>query len=69
MDIFKEKKRQQYLVLAVIGMVIIAIGILSYGSFSDKNVFAPDAQINKYKKPVINWAILEDPELKELQIP
>lgn len=69
MDIFKEKQRQQYLILVAIGMIIVAVGILSYGSFSDKNILAPDVQINKYRKPIINWAILESPELKELQIP
>ena len=69
MDIFKEKQKQQYLILAAIAMIIIAIGILSYGSFSNKNVFVPDMQIDKYEKPIINWAVLENPELKELQIP
>lgn len=70
MDIFKEKQRQQYLILVAVGMIIVAFGILSYGgSFFDKNVLAPDVQINKYRKPIINWAILESPELKELQIP
>lgn len=69
MDIFKEKQKQQYLILVIIAMIIIAIGILLYGNYSNKNVFAPDLQTNKYRKPIINWAILEDPELKELQIP
>jgi hypothetical protein len=69
MDIFKEKQKQQYLILAAIGMIIIAAGILFYGSFADKNVLAPDVRTNQYRKPVINWAILESPELKELQIP
>lgn len=69
MDIFKEKQKQQYLILVAIGMIIIAAGILFYGNFSDKNVSAPDVQASQYRKPVINWAILESPELKELQIP
>jgi hypothetical protein len=69
MDFFQEKKKQKYLILASVGMVLIAAGVLSYGRFSDRDIIMPDIEINQYRKPIINWAALESPELKELQIP
>lgn len=68
MDIFQEKRKQQYLILAIIGMVLIAIGILSYDRFSEKSAIMPIVETNQYRKPVINWAVFEDPQFKELQL-
>ncbi len=69
MDFFQAKKKQQYLILVAVGMVLIAVGVLSYGRFSDKtDMMMPNIEVNQYRKPIINWAVLESPELKELQI-
>ena len=69
MDFFQEKKKQQYLILAALGMILIAVGILSYGRFSDRGIMSPDIEANQYRKPIINWAIFESPELQKLQLP
>lgn len=69
MDFFQEKKKQQYLILVAAGMILIAAGILFYGRFSDKDIMSPSIETNQYRKPIINWAVLESPGLKELQIP
>lgn len=69
MDFFQEKKKQKYLILVTIGMVSIAVGVLSYGRFSDRDIIMPSIEVNQYRKPIINWAVLESSELKELQIP
>jgi hypothetical protein len=69
MDIFQEKKKQKYLILVGVGMVLIAVGVLSYGRFSNRDIIMPGIEVNQYRKPIINWAVLESPELKELQIP
>ena len=70
MDFFQEKKKQKYLILMAVGMVLITVGVLVYGRFSDRtDMVMPNIEVNQYRKPIINWAVLESPELKELQIP
>lgn len=70
MDIFQEKKKQQYLVLLIIAMVIGTAGILLYSGYADKPPAGPDiTETDKYKKPVINWHVLESAEMKELRMP
>ncbi|MCK4355276.1 hypothetical protein KAW43_02975 [Candidatus Parcubacteria bacterium] len=69
MDFFQQKKKQQYLILAIVGMVIITAGILFYGNYSKRPSTNYILETKEYKKPIINWEVLEDPALKELQIP
>ena len=70
MDFFQEKKKQKYLILVIVSMIIIMVGVLSYDRFSDRtDMMMPNIEANQYRKPIINWAVLESPELKELQIP
>ncbi len=69
MDFFKQKKRQQYLILAAAGMAIATAGILIYGNYSKTPSTSHILETKEYRKPIINWDVLEDPALKELQIP
>lgn len=64
----QEKKRQRYLIL-VLALLIFAILLVVWQGFSKKPEAVPSSSVGSLapQKIIINWSVLEDPKLAELQ--
>ena len=63
----KERKRQKYLIVGLGAIVIVIIIVLWYGYLREEKPVAPPTLVTPPEEIKINFEVLENPFLKELQ--
>ena len=70
MDFFQQKQKQKYLILILPVIILAIVFVMFFGKFfefsGEGTSYLPF--VLETEKIEINWEVLEDPRLKELQI-
>ena len=67
-DFIQQRKKQKYLTLIVIALFIIISVILWFGYFRKPESVSEEALVSSVKEIKIDFNVLENPFLQELQI-
>jgi len=67
MKLFQQSKRQKYLILIFIVLVIAAVFVLIWQNVLQKQIPGIEVKVISFRKPDINFKILENPILKGWQ--
>ncbi len=68
MDFFQQKQKQKYLIIVLIILILITVIVLFSDDLFKKNDTEYSFTAIGTKEININWGVLDDPRLKELQI-
>lgn len=70
MDFFQQKQKQKYLILILPILILVTVFVIFFEKFfefsEEEAEYFPS--VLETESVEINWAVLEDPRLKELQI-